>query len=104
MSACLPRSSAPVDDLRWFASNAYTSLVVPELRSLGLAIATEGDRPARLALAMSGVAAEQAWRYARAQGTRLLVYLWDLPPTRTRACRSAASTARPRRADNQSAP
>ena len=72
-----------MDDLRWFASNTYTTLVVPELRRLGLAIATEGDRPARLALAMSGVAAEQAWRYARAQGTRLLVYLWDLPPTRT---------------------
>jgi len=72
-----------VDDVRWFAPNAYTTLVVPELRRLGLAIATEGDRPARLALAMSGLAAESAWRYARARGTRLLVYLWDLPPKGT---------------------
>lgn len=72
-----------MDDLRWFAPNAYTTLVVPELRRLGLAIATEGDRPARLALAMSGLAAESAWRYAHTQGARLLVYLWDLPPRAT---------------------
>jgi glycosyltransferase involved in cell wall biosynthesis len=72
-----------VDDLRWFASNAYTALVVPELRRLGLAIATDGDRPARVALAMSGLAAEAAWRFARAHGSRLLVYLWDLPPQGT---------------------
>jgi glycosyltransferase involved in cell wall biosynthesis len=71
------------DDLRWFASNAYTALLVPELRRLGLAIATEGDRPARVALAMSGVVAEAAWRFARASGARLLVYVWDLPPQRT---------------------
>jgi len=72
-----------VDDLRWFASNDYTSLLVPELRRLGLAVATEGDRPARLALAMSGLAAETAWAFARARGARLLVYLWDLPPQGT---------------------
>jgi glycosyltransferase involved in cell wall biosynthesis len=71
------------DDLRWFASNAYAALLVPELRRLGLAIATEGDRPARMALAMSGVVAEAAWRFARASGARLLVYVWDLPPQRT---------------------
>jgi glycosyltransferase involved in cell wall biosynthesis len=72
-----------VDDLRWFASNAYTALVVPELRRLGLTVATEGDQPARLALAMSGLAAETAWRFARAHDARLLVYLWDLPPQGT---------------------
>jgi len=77
------RSSAAVDDVRWFASNAYTALIVPELRRLGLAIAMEGDRPARLALAMSGAAAEAAWRWSRARGSRLLVYLWDLPPRGT---------------------
>jgi glycosyltransferase involved in cell wall biosynthesis len=71
------------DDLRWFASNAYTALLVPELRRLGLAIATEGDRPARVALALSGLAAEAAWRFARARGARLVVYLWDLPPQGT---------------------
>jgi glycosyltransferase involved in cell wall biosynthesis len=77
------RSSPAVDDVRWFASNAYTALIVPELRSHGLAVATEGDRPARLALAMSGLGAEEAWRWSRARGTRLLVYLWDLPPRGT---------------------
>ncbi len=72
-----------MDDLRWFASNAYTARLVPELRRLGLAIATEGDRPARVAFAMSGLVADRAWRFARARGARLLVYLWDLPPQGT---------------------
>jgi glycosyltransferase involved in cell wall biosynthesis len=72
-----------VDDVRWFASNPYTELVVPALRRHGLMIATEGDRPARVALAMSGLAAEQAWRFARRRGARLVVYLWDLPPAGT---------------------
>jgi glycosyltransferase involved in cell wall biosynthesis len=69
-----------VDDLRWFASNPYTALVVPHLRRLGLTIATEGDRPARLAVAMSGLSAARAWRFARQRGARLLLYIWDLPP------------------------
>jgi len=77
------RSSPAVDDLRWFASNDYTALLVPELRRLGLAVATEGDRPARLAVAMSGLGAEAAWTFARARRTRLVVYLWDLPPQGT---------------------
>jgi glycosyltransferase involved in cell wall biosynthesis len=72
-----------VDDLRWFAPNPYTALVVPELRRRGLAIATDGDRPARVALAMSGLAAEPAWRFAREHGAKLLIYLWDLPPQGT---------------------
>ena len=72
-----------MDDVRWFAPNAYTGLLVPELRRLGVVIATEGDRPARIALAMSGLVAEGAWRFARARGARLLVYLWDLPPQGT---------------------
>jgi SAM-dependent methyltransferase len=69
-----------VDDLRWFASNPYTALVVPHLRRLGLTIATNGDRPARLAVAMSGPSAAHAWRFARQRGARLLLYIWDLPP------------------------
>jgi glycosyltransferase involved in cell wall biosynthesis len=69
-----------VDDLRWFAPNAYTALVVPELRRLGLRVATDGVRPARVALAMSGHAAAEAWRFARRCRARLVVYLWDLPP------------------------
>jgi glycosyltransferase involved in cell wall biosynthesis len=72
-----------VDDLRWFAPNPYAGLIVPELRRLGLTIATDGARPARLALAMSGSSAGDAWRYARARHTQLLVYLWDLPPRGT---------------------
>jgi hypothetical protein len=69
-----------VDDLRWFASDLYTALIVPELRRLGLSIATEGERPARLAVAMSGHTAVRGWRFARRRGARLLLYLWDLPP------------------------
>jgi glycosyltransferase involved in cell wall biosynthesis len=69
-----------VDDLRWFASDLYTALIVPELRRLGLGIATEGERPARLAVAMSGHTAVRGWRFARRRGARLLLYLWDLPP------------------------
>lgn len=72
-----------MDDVRWFASNPYTELVVPALRRHGLTIATDGERPARVALAMSGLAAEQAWRFARRRGARLVVYLWDLPPVGT---------------------
>ena len=69
--------------MRWFASNPYSALVVPALRQAGLAVATEGDRPARLAVAMSARTAEAAWRFARDCGARLLVYVWDLQPWRT---------------------
>jgi glycosyltransferase involved in cell wall biosynthesis len=72
-----------VPDLRWFAPNRYATLVVPELRRLGLEIQLEGMAPARLALAMGGAAAEPAWRYARAVGCPLAVYIWDLPPRAT---------------------
>jgi glycosyltransferase involved in cell wall biosynthesis len=72
-----------VDDLRWFASNPYTLLIVPALAARGITIATEGDRPARVALAMSGRTAAEAWAYARRRRARLLVYLWDLPPVGT---------------------
>jgi glycosyltransferase involved in cell wall biosynthesis len=72
-----------VDEVRWFAPNAYTTLIVPELRRRGLGVATEGTGPARVALAMSGLAAESAWRFARTHGARLVVYLWDLPPQGT---------------------
>jgi glycosyltransferase involved in cell wall biosynthesis len=72
-----------VDDLRWFASNPYTALLVPALRQRGLAVATEGDAPARLAVALSGHTATAAWRHARRHHARLLVYLWDLPPVGT---------------------
>jgi glycosyltransferase involved in cell wall biosynthesis len=72
-----------VPDVRWFASNAYTALIVDELRRRGLAVATDGEAPARVALAMSGLAADAAWRYTRAHAARLVVYLWDLPPQGT---------------------
>ena len=72
-----------MDDVRWFAPHASTALIVDELRRGGLAVATEGDRPARVAVAMSGLAADDAWRFARRRGARLAVYLWDLPPEGT---------------------
>jgi glycosyltransferase involved in cell wall biosynthesis len=72
-----------VDDVRWFASNPYTSLVVPELRSAGLRVALDGDGPACIAVAMSGRVAEPAWRFAQARRAALVLYLWDLPPKGT---------------------
>ena len=72
-----------MDDIRWFASNAYTSLLTPELRRRGLSICLEGTAPARMALCLSGVTAEEAWRYARARGCPLVLYLWDLHPHAT---------------------
>ncbi len=71
------------DDIRWFAPNAFNALVVPALRQTGLSIADTGNRPARLAVAMSGLSAEEAFRFARAHRTRLLLFIWDLPPERT---------------------
>jgi glycosyltransferase involved in cell wall biosynthesis len=71
-----------VIDVRWFAPNRYAQLVVPRLQQLGLRIATEGDAPARLAVAMSGTVAERAWRYAAKHGCPYVVYVWDLPPWR----------------------
>jgi glycosyltransferase involved in cell wall biosynthesis len=81
------RRCSLVDDVRWFAPNAYAGLVVPELRRRGIAVALEGTAPARLAFAMGGRGAEPAWRYARAHGVPLVVYVWDLPPRSTGAGR-----------------
>jgi glycosyltransferase involved in cell wall biosynthesis len=69
-----------VVDVRWFPSNPYTALIVPSLRRLGLRVATEGEQPARLAVAMSGLTAVRAWNFASRHRARLLLYLWDLPP------------------------
>jgi glycosyltransferase involved in cell wall biosynthesis len=72
-----------VDDIRWFAPNAYTSLLIPELRRRGLSVSLEGTGPARLAFSMSATRAEEAWRYARARDCPLLLYIWDLHPHAT---------------------
>jgi glycosyltransferase involved in cell wall biosynthesis len=72
-----------VNDIRWFAPNAYTSLLVPELRRRRLSIALEGDEPSRVTLSMSGKTAEHAWRHARRWGCPLVLYIWDLPPGAT---------------------
>jgi glycosyltransferase involved in cell wall biosynthesis len=72
-----------VDDIRWFAPNAYSSLIVPELRQRGLKIALDGDAPARLVFAAGARVADVAWRYSRAMRSRLILYVWDLPPRAT---------------------
>lgn len=72
-----------MNDLRWFAPNAYTRLLTDELRRQGLSIALEGSEPARAALSMSGTTALGAWRYARRVGCPLVLYIWDLPPKAT---------------------
>lgn len=72
-----------MNDIRWFAPNHYTAVIVPELRRRGFTVALEGDAPARLALSMSATRAEEAWRYACRRSCSLVVYLWDLPPRAT---------------------
>lgn len=67
-----------MDDIRWFASNPYTALVIPELRRRGLRISLEGTAPARLALSMSATRAVKAWRYSRIRRCPVLLYLWDI--------------------------
>jgi glycosyltransferase involved in cell wall biosynthesis len=69
-----------VIDARWFAPNRFAALVVPRLEQLGFRIATDGDAPARLALAMSGTVAERAFRYASTHHCPCVLYVWDLPP------------------------
>ena len=71
-----------MDDIRWFAPNRFCTLVVPRLRRRGLAIALEGDGPARLAIAMDAQVAAQAYRYAARRRCPHLHYVWDLPPWR----------------------
>jgi glycosyltransferase involved in cell wall biosynthesis len=72
-----------VNDIRWFAPNRFSTLVVDTLRARGLSIATAGTEGARLALSMSGTKALEAWGYARRSGCPLVLYLWDLPPKAT---------------------
>src|SRR5205085_2745119 len=72
----------PMDDIRWFAPNKFCTLVVPRLRERGLSIALDGERPARLALAMDAQVAAAAFAYAARVRCRLIHYVWDLPPWR----------------------
>src|SRR3989449_10217553 len=69
-----------MDDVGWFAPNRFCTLVVPRLRDRGLAIALDGDRPARLAIAMDAQVAAEAGRYATRHRCPLIHYVWDLPP------------------------
>src|SRR6267378_184187 len=69
-----------MDDVRWFAPNRFCTLVVPRLRDRGLAIALDGDRRARLAIAMDAQVAADACRYAARHRCPLIHYVWDLPP------------------------
>src|SRR2546428_11619763 len=69
-----------MDDVRWFAPNRFCTLVVPRLRERGLEIASDGDRPARLAIAMDAQVAAEACRYAARHRCPLIHYVWDLPP------------------------
>ena len=72
-----------INDIRWFAPNAYSGLLVPELQKAGVSIALEGTAPARLALSMSATTALNAWRFARRHGCSLVLYIWDQPPRAT---------------------
>lgn len=72
----------PIDDIRWFAPNTFCTLVVPRLRERGLAITLDGDRPARLAIAMDAQVAATAFAYAARVRCPLIHYVWDLPPWR----------------------
>ncbi len=76
-----------MDDVRWFAPNRFCALVVPHLREIGLAIALDGDRAARLAVAMDAQVAATAFQYAVRRRCPLIHYIWDLPPWRLGAGR-----------------
>lgn len=69
-----------MDDVRWFAPNRFCTLVVPRLRDRGLSIALDGDRPARLVIAMDAQVAAPAYCYAVHHRSLFLHYVWDLPP------------------------
>jgi glycosyltransferase involved in cell wall biosynthesis len=75
----MPRSLA---DIRWFGTSKFAQLVVPGLRGTGLSVATTGDEPARVTLAMSGRHLDEAWRWSRRHRTPLVFYFWDIPPWR----------------------
>ncbi len=68
--------------LRWFGPNPFCHLVVPGLRTAGFVVATDGEEPADLAVAMDGQCAVAAFEWARRHHCPFLVYLWDLPPWR----------------------
>ena len=72
----------PSTRVRWFAQNDYEQLVLPDLRRMGLDIATTGTEPAAVALSMNHDLADAAWRYARRSRVPLVTYVWDLPPFR----------------------
>ncbi|MBM4186961.1 MAG: glycosyltransferase family 4 protein [Gemmatimonadetes bacterium] len=69
-------------DIRWFTPNRFGALVVPGLRQAGFDVATDGDGPAGLAVAIDPQAAEAAFRFASKHRCPLALYLWDLPPWR----------------------
>src|SRR5256885_8642367 len=73
-----------MDDVRWFAPNRYCTLIVPRLRDRGLSIALEGDRPARLAIAMDAQLAAAAYSFAARHRSVLIHYVWDLDRKSTR--------------------
>jgi len=67
-------------DIRWFAPNRYCTLPISRLREAGLRIATEGAEAARLVFVADPSCGAEAYRYARAHRTPVILYLWDLPP------------------------
>jgi glycosyltransferase involved in cell wall biosynthesis len=71
-----------VDDVRWFAPNAYCALPVAALRGMGLRVATEGRAPARLAFAADNQCVTPAFEFASRFRCPVAIYLWDLPPWR----------------------
>jgi glycosyltransferase involved in cell wall biosynthesis len=71
-----------VADVRWFAQNDYERLLLPDLQRLGLDVATSGERPAKVVVAMNHDLAAAAWRYAQRQRLPLVSYVWDLPSFR----------------------
>jgi glycosyltransferase involved in cell wall biosynthesis len=71
-----------VDDVRWFAPNAYCALPVAALRGMGLRIATEGRAPARLAFAADNQCVTPAFEFASRFRCPVAMYVWDLPPWR----------------------
>ena len=69
-------------DIRWFAPTPLGLLTVSRLEARGLTIASDGDEPARLAMAFGNATAADAWRFATRHHCPVVQFVWDLPPWR----------------------
>ena len=69
-------------DIRWFAPDALSRLVVPGLRERGYRVVEEGKGTPRAVVCISAEQVGPGWTAARRAGVPIGIFLWDLPPWR----------------------